>query len=72
MVRRYGGGHHHGAGTSDMIRVVPLMHFGSEFGNVRRPRRVGIASTHLDTPAASDERQSTHPGAADSHEVDRS
>jgi hypothetical protein len=55
-----------------MIRVVPLMHFGSEFGNVRRPRRVGIASTHLDTPAASDERQSTHPGAADSHEVDRS
>jgi hypothetical protein len=55
-----------------MTGIVTLLNGGAEGGNVLRAGRIAIAPADCYSPASRDERQSTHPGAADSHEVDRS
>jgi hypothetical protein len=50
---------------------MPIMDPDPEGTEIARPRRIGITPGDCHPSATGDERESAHPGPADSHEVDR-
>jgi hypothetical protein len=55
-----------------MAGIMTLLDRGAEGGDILGTRGISIAPADCYSSASRDERQCTHPGAADSHEVDRS
>ena len=65
-----GGGDHDGPDTGEVGRVVTLRDPNPQGGQVGGTGGIRIAATHGNPTATRDECERTHPGSADSHEVD--
>ena len=54
----------------EVRRVVPCATANPKRGQIGRTGGIDIAAAHGNPAAAGDQCQRTHPGSADSHEVD--
>ncbi len=71
MIRRNRRRHHHRAATLHVGRCVTLRHRNAQLDQVRRPARIVVAAADHHASAPGQERQGTHSGAANAHEVHR-
>jgi hypothetical protein len=71
MIPWHCGRHDNRAGARDVTGIVSLEDRRPELGNIRRTGQIPVASADRNASVAGDERQSTHAGTTNSHEVDR-